>query len=273
MGVSPEFLKVYDIRLLAGRNFTGLDYSSDWNNVHNILLNENVSKLLGFANPADAVGQRIHVEGRSWDVIGVIANFHQKSLHFPIEPLVLFPAFSTFSAISVKVDTKDVQQTVKAIRARYDSFFPGNLFDYFFLDEKFNRQYASDQLFGKVFAIFSTLAIIIACLGLLGLSFLATAQRTKEIGVRKVLGASVSGIVLLLSKEFIKLVIISFVLAAPVSWYVMNNWLNDFAYRTNISAWIFVTAGSLALCIALFTVSFQAIKAALVSPVKSLRTE
>ncbi|HEY6978639.1 MAG TPA: FtsX-like permease family protein, partial [Chitinophagaceae bacterium] len=142
-----------------------------------------------------------------------------------------------------------------------------------FLDEHFNKQYANDQLFGKVFTIFASFAIFIACLGLLGLSLFATAQRTKEIGVRKVLGASVSNIVMLLSKDFIKLVLIAFIIASPVAWYIMHTWLQDFAYRINISWWIFIAAGLLALIIALLTISFQSIKAAVANPVKSLRTE
>ena len=162
---------------------------------------------------------------------------------------------------------------MKAIKAKYDAFFPGNLFDYYFLDDKFNKQYANDQLFGKIFGIFSGFAIFIACLGLLGLSLFATTQRTKEIGVRKVLGASVSNIVLLLSKDFIRLVFIAFLIASPVAWFIMNNWLSDFAYRINISWWVFIAAGMLAVFIALATISFQAIKAAIANPVKSLRTE
>ena len=143
----------------------------------------------------------------------------------------------------------------------------------FFLDERFNQQYASDQLFGKAFAIFAAFAIFIACLGLLGLTLFTTAQRTKEIGVRKVLGASVSNIVMLLSKDFIKLVLMAFLIASPVAWYVMNNWLSDFAYRIDISAWTFIIAGLLAVFIALATISLQAIKAAVANPVKSLRME
>jgi len=203
----------------------------------------------------------------------VIADFHQKSLRYPLEPLILLPLYSTYSALSVKMDTKDVAATMKAVKAKYDAFFPGNLFDYYFLDDKFNRQYANDQLFGKVFGIFSALAISIACLGLLGLSLFATTQRTKEIGVRKVLGASVSNIVLLLSKDFVKLVMIAFVIASPVAWFIMHRWLQDFAYRINVSWWIFLVAGLLAVLIALATISFQAIKAAVANPVKSLRTE
>jgi putative ABC transport system permease protein len=273
VGISPEFINVYDIKLLSGRNFDNTDYNPDRDKVHNIMLNENVSKLLGFATPKDAIGKTIHVEGKQWDVIGVIADYHQKSLRYPLEPLVLMPLYSTYSALSVKVDTKDIAETMKAIKAKYDAFFPGNLFDYFFLDDRFNQQYANDQLFGKVFGIFSAFAIFIACLGLLGLSLFATTQRTKEIGVRKVLGASVSNIIMLLSKDFIKLVLVAFLIASPVAWFVMNNWLSDFAYRINISAWIFIAAGLLAVIIALATISFQAIKAAIANPVKSLRTE
>ena len=162
---------------------------------------------------------------------------------------------------------------IKEIKTKYSAFFPGNLFDYYFLDEKFNEQYKDDQLFGKAFSIFAGFAVFIACLGLMGLSLFATAQRRKEIGVRKVLGATISNIVVLLSKDFIKLVIIAFVIASPIAWFVMHNWLQDFAYRINISWWIFLAAGVLAVLIALVTISFQSIKAAIANPVKSLRTE
>ena len=171
------------------------------------------------------------------------------------------------------MQTKNVAQTVAQIKAKYQSFFPGNLFDYGFLDQQFNDQYKSDELFGKAFSIFGGFAIFIACLGLLGLSLFATIQRTKEIGVRKVLGASVSNIVLLLSKDFVKLVVIAIVLAAPAAWFILNNWLQSFAYRTALSWWIFGLAGVAAVFVALATISFQAIKAAGSNPVKSLRSE
>jgi putative ABC transport system permease protein len=173
----------------------------------------------------------------------------------------------------VKVDAADVTTTVASIKKIYDEFFPGNLFNYFFLDDHFNQQYASDRLFGKVFGIFSAFAVLIAALGLLGLSLFSTTQRTKEIGVRKVLGASVTNIVLLLSKDFIRLVLIAIVIACPVAWYVMHSWLQDYAYRISISWWMFLGAGALAVLIAFLTISFQAIRAATGSPVKSLRTE
>jgi len=155
----------------------------------------------------------------------------------------------------------------------YNSFFPGNLFDYYFLDEKFNKQYANDQLFGKAFSIFAGFAILIACLGLLGLALFATAQRTKEIGVRKVLGASVGNIVALLSRDFILLVLIAFLIASPIAYFIMHEWLRDFAYRINIEWWVFALAGVLALAVALGTIGTQAIRAAAMNPAKSLRTE
>jgi putative ABC transport system permease protein len=271
--ISFGYLKAYQIKLLAGRDFDNSDYNPDFGKLHNIIMNENATKLLGFSSPQDAIGKSIYRGEKKWDVIGVINDYHQKSLRFPMEPMLLMPAYSNFSTISVKLNTKDVSATIASIRKVYDKFFPGNLFEYYFLDEKFNEQYKNDALFGKVFGIFGSFAIFIACLGLLGLSLFATTQRTKEIGVRKVLGASVSNIVFLLSKDFIRLVVIAFVIASPVAWYVMHNWLQNFAYRIDISWWIFAMAGMLAVIVAFFTISFQAIKAAIANPVKSLRTE
>jgi len=273
LSVDADFLHLYDIKLLAGRNFVNTDFSSDWNKLHRVILNESAIKVLGFNSAEEAVSKRIKLFGREWDIIGVIHDFHQKSLRYPVEPVILQPSYGTDNPICVKVDAKDIATTVAAIKTKFVSFFPGNFFDYYFLDEKFNRQYADDQLFGKVFGIFAGFAIFIACLGLLGLSLFATAQRTKEIGVRKVLGASVANIVLLLSKDFVRLVVIAFVIASPIAWLLMHNWLQDFAYRINISWWVFLMAGVLAIVIALGTISFQAIKAALMNPVKSLRSE
>ena len=230
-------------------------------------------KLLGFKSANDAVGKTILQGDKKWDVIGVVADYHQKSLRYPVEPTMLRPVYGTYNPVSIKVNPQNLSATIAAIKKKYDEFFAGNLFDYYFLYEKFNEQYKNDQLFGKVFSIFSGFAIFIACLGLLGLSLFSTMQRTKEIGVRKVLGASVINIVALLSKDFIKLVIIAFVIASPVAWWIMHSWLQDFAYRINISGWIFLGAGILAIIIALGTISFQAIKAAIANPVKSLRTE
>ncbi len=274
LGADHNFIGLYGIKLLAGRNFSPLDYNYDWGKLHNIILNESAVKILGFHSHQEALGKSIAIYNKTWDVVGVIKDFHQKSLRYPLEPTVILPSYAGSSGpISVKVDTRSLATTVNAIKQKFDSFFPGNLFDYYFIDEKFNEQYQNDKLFGKVFGLFAGFAIFIACLGLLGLSLFATAQRTKEIGVRKVLGASIPNIVILLSKDFVRLIIYAFLIASPLAWLVMHNWLQNFAYRINISWWIFLAAGLLAIVIALVTISFQSIKAALANPANSLRTE
>jgi putative ABC transport system permease protein len=272
-GVDYNYLRLYGIPLLAGRNFTPLDYNPDFKALRNILISESAAKALGYSSAQEAIGKGVSVWNRDWNVIGVIKDYHQKSLHYAMEPIILFPFYDSDHPISVKLSTRDLTSVIQAIRSKYNTFFPGNLFDYYFIDDHFNALYTNDLLFGKVFALFSGFAIFIACLGLMGLSLFTTAQRTKEIGVRKVLGASVSNIVYLLSKDFIRLIIISFIVASPVAWMVMHNWLQGFAYRVPISWWIFPCAGLLAVIIALGTVSFQTLKAAGVNPVKSLRSE
>ncbi len=271
--VDYDFLGVYGIRLVAGRNFQPTDHDPRGRNLKNILINESASKLLGFASPNAAIGKDILRGDRKWTVIGVVNDYHQKSLRYPMEPMLFMPFYSTNSEISVKVTPGDLPGAIAQIRKKYEAFFPGNLFDYSFLDERFNRQYENERLFSKAFGIFAALAIFVACLGLFGLAMFSTIQRTKEIGVRKVLGASVSNILLLLSKDFVKLVLIASVIAFPVAWWVMNKWLQDFSYRINIGWAVFVVAGSAALLIALLTVSFQAIKAAVANPVAALRSE
>jgi putative ABC transport system permease protein len=266
-------LNLYDIPLLEGRNFTPLDFNRDFKNLHNILISESAARLLGFTSNEEAIGKTIMVWNKAWDIIGVMKDFHQKSLHYAMEPVLFMPFYGSDHSISVKLKTRELTATLESIKAKYNSFFPGNLFDYYFIDDHFNALYNNDLLFGKVFALFAGFAIFIACLGLLGLSLFTTAQRTKEIGVRKVLGATVAQIVFLLSKDFIRLIIISFLIASPVAWMVMHNWLEGFAYRIPISWWIFPCAGLLAFFIALGTVSFQTIKAAGINPVTSLRSE
>ncbi|HMK18497.1 MAG TPA: ABC transporter permease [Chitinophagaceae bacterium] len=271
--VDYDFLNVYGVKLIAGRNFKQTDHDPNGSKLRSMLINRSAAKLLGFGSPEDAIGKSILRGQRKWDVVGVVEDYHQKSLRHPLEPMIFMPFYSTNSEISVKLTPGDLPNTIAQIKRKYESFFPGNLFEYNFLDETFNRQYENDQLFGKAFGIFAGLAIFVACLGLLGLTMFATIQRTKEIGVRKVLGASISSIVLLLSKSFFKLILLSAVIAFPLAWWAMNTWLQDFAFRVNIGWWIFILAGASALLIALATISFQAIRAAISNPVKSLRTE
>jgi putative ABC transport system permease protein len=270
-GISQDWLSLYKIKILAGRDYVYTDYNADFSKRHNIILNESAIKLLSFRSPGEAIGKTILSGTRRWEIVGVINDYHQKSLRYPIEPTMLLPAYSNGSGISVRVETRNLPSTIAALKKAYDAAFPGNLFDYYFLDQHYNEQYADDQLFGKAFSIFAGFAIFIACLGLLGLSLFATAQRTKEIGVRKVLGASVGNIVTLLSKDFIRLVIVAFIIASPIAYFVMHQWLRDFAYRVDIEWWVFVVSGMLAAAVALITISFQAIKAAEANPVKSLR--
>jgi putative ABC transport system permease protein len=174
---------------------------------------------------------------------------------------------------SLKIESGNVQRTISSVQTIWNKYFPAEPMDYFFLDESFNRQYKADMLFGKVFGTFAILAILIACFGLMGLSAYSVLQRTKEIGIRKVLGASGKGLLMLLSKDFLKLIMIALVLSIPVAWYIMHGWLQDYAYRINIKWWVFALAGLLALLIAFVTISLQVMKAVMEKPVKSLRTE
>lgn len=276
MGVDERFINLYQIKLLAGRDFSPPDYNEDFAKVHNLVINETALQQLHFQSPQQAIGKSLTAFNRTWEIIGVVADFHQKSLKSGIEPVLLLPTLQgqgRYSQFSVKIDPQQLPATLEAVQKVYASYFPGNVFDYYFLDEKFNRQYSNDYLFGKVFGLFAALAILIACLGLSGLSLLATTQRTKEIGIRKVLGASVTGIVLLLSKDFIKLVLLAIIIASPVAWYIMHRWLQDFAYRVNISWWIFALAGLLSLIIALPVIGFQTVRSAIANPANTLRTE
>ena len=209
----------------------------------------------------------------SMEVIGVIADFHNEGLQKAIQPLVIFPNRRTKGNYSVKIEGRNVASTVSSIKKVWDRHFASNPYDYFFLDEFFNRQYDENRRFGMIFGLFAILAIMIACFGLLGLSAYNVLQRTKEIGIRKVLGASVNSLLFTLSKDFILLVLIAFIIAVPVVAVAMNSWLQAFAYRVGIMWWIYAIAGALAILIALITVGFQAFRAATANPVSSLRSE
>jgi len=273
MGVDPDFFDLYHIPLLAGRKFQTSDYNPDWNRLHHIVLNESAVKLLGFPNVEKSIGEKIHIFDKVWEVIGIVADFHQQSLHNPVEPIVFQPTYSTYNPISVKLSTQNLSETIAMLEEKYAAFFPGNPFDYYFLDERFARQYRQDQLFGKVFGLFTMMALLVSCIGLLGLSSYSIVKRTKEIGIRKVLGASILSIVTLLSKDFIRLIFIASLLALPLAYWIMQKWLENYAFRIDISWWLLLTPIVLVLIIALLTVSVQTIKAALANPVKPLRYE
>ena len=268
--VDFDYINQYKIKMIAGRGFSR-DFATDTTQA--MVLNEAAVKMFGYSSPQQAVGKRFKQWGREGKIIGVMKDFHYRSLQEDIKPLSMRIEPDGCNLISVNVAASNLPKTIAAIESKWKTFIPNRPFSYYFLDEFFDRQYRSEIRFGNLFLNFAILAIFISCLGLLGLASYSTLQRTKEIGIRKVMGASVSNIVNLLSKDFLKLVGISFLIAAPLAWYFMHGWLKDFAYRISINWWIFLIAGVTAVLIALFTISFQAVKAAIANPVKSLRSE
>jgi putative ABC transport system permease protein len=220
------------------------------------------------------VGKKFNQWGRSGTVIGVVKDFNFRSLHQAVEPLTLRYGYPwSLNRISVSIKPGDVSATLAGLKKTWDALAPQRPFMYHFLDESFGGQYESDRHFQQLFTLFSLLAIAIACLGLFGLSTFMAQQRVKEIGIRKVLGSSAAGIVVLLSKDFIKLVLIAAAVAVPFCWWAMNKWLSDFAYRITIGPLVFVEAGVIALAVAILTIAWQSVKAAGANPVKSLRSE
>jgi putative ABC transport system permease protein len=268
--VGMDFIAHYDLELVAGRTYSR-DYPSDLNGA--IVINEAAARQYGYTNPTEIIGKKFDQWGREGEVIGVVKDFNYISLHRNIEPLTLPLVPEASRYLSLKVKSENLSQRIAEVENIWKELAPHRPFLYSFLDEDFNKQYESDLRFRKIFTTFSIFALIIACLGLLGLATYTAEQRTKEIGIRKVLGADVSGIVTLLSKDFIRLVLVAIIIATPLSWYAMNRWLEGFAYKVEVSWWIYPLAGILAIIIALLTISSQAIKAALMDPVKSLRSE
>jgi putative ABC transport system permease protein len=264
------YLEQYKMRLLAGRFF---DKNIVTDTMQAMIINEAALKLFGYLTPQSAVGRRFEQWGKKGVIIGVIKNYNFEGLRQEIHPLSICLDFNDCSYLSAKVGTHDLPGTIAAIKAKWDRMVPEKTFQYFFLDESFDRQYRAEERFGRLFINFAVLAVLISCLGLLGLASYTTLQRTKEVGVRRVLGASVAGIVRLLSVDFLRLVGIAFLIAIPIAWFFMNKWLQDFAYKTTLGWWIFAGAGFAAVAIAFATISFQAIKAAVANPVKSLRSE
>lgn len=272
VSVDYDFIPAYGIKLLAGRNFSR-DFATD---TASFVLNESAIKVIGWKNAQDAIGKDFKYGNQKGHVIGIVNDFNFESMHQQIVPMVLLmfpPSQGYYNNISIKLTGNNIPATLAYLEKTWRKILPETPYQFTFLDENFDKLYKSEQQQGTIFIIFASIAIFIACLGLFGLSAFAISQRIKEIGIRKVLGANVTGIVTLLSKDFLKLVVIASLLAFPIAWYAMHNWLNDFAYRINIQWWVFVLAGILAALIALITVGYQAIKAAIANPVRSLRTE
>jgi len=262
-----NYLDTFDIKLLQGRNFSP-EFSMD--KEQSLILNETAVRHLGWKNP---IGKRMQFNRKDFVVIGVVKDFHYQPLHLPIEPMALHMEEDWHFELAVRIKPENIPQTIAFLKKTYEQYNPRHPFDFAFLDDSFNRIYQEEQKFGSIFRVFSFLAIFIACLGLYGLASFTAERRTKEIGIRKVLGASISGIFMLLSRGLSKWVLLANIIAWPVAYYFMNKWLQNFAYRVGLSIWIFILSGLAAFCIALLTVSFQSIKAAAANPVDSLRYE
>lgn len=264
-----DFIPHYEIEVVAGRPYSR-NFVTD--STQAMVVNESAARSFGYADPQQIIGKRFEQWGREGTIVGVVKDFNYLSLHQKVAPLAL--RYSQYGKyLSLKVKSDNMQQAITNIQSKWSEMAPHRPFLYSFLDQSFNEQYEADFKFKNLFTIFSFLAILIACLGLLGLATYSAVQRTKEIGVRKVLGAEVSSIAVLLSKDFMKLVLLAILIATPFSWYAMSQWLNDYAYQIDIHWWVFAMSGGIALAIAIVTVSFQAIKSARANPIKSLRTE
>jgi putative ABC transport system permease protein len=268
--VDYNFLNQYQIKLVAGRPFSK-EITSDFKNA--MIINEAALKSMGYNDPNQAIGKRFIQRGNSGTIIGVIKDFHFHSFTEEVQPLTLMVAPGFFTFLTLNISSQNLQATMNKLEDKWRELAPGMPMIYFFADDAYDAQYKSEVQFGRLFMSFAIIAIILSCLGLLGLSAFSTVQRTKEIGIRKVLGSSILSIVKLLTKDFLILIFIAFAISVPIAWLGMNKWLQEFAYRINIGWWIFVVAGLAAIIIALATVSFQAIKAAIANPVESLRSE
>ncbi|TAE26204.1 MAG: FtsX-like permease family protein [Cytophagales bacterium] len=271
--VDTAFVGLYRMPLVAGRNLQPSD------TVREFVINETAVKAMGLSRPQDAIGQIIRENGgRATPIVGVVRDFHTMSFHRKVEPVALMSSKESWGAISIRLASKnpaDWQATIQQIEQRWKGIYAGEGMDFAptFYDETIQMFYLEEQKMTRIINLATMIAILLSCLGLFGLATLTAFQRTKEIGVRKVLGASVAGIVVLLSKDFLKLVLIALLLASPLAWWAASEWLNGYVYKVQISPLLFVGAGLLAVAIALFTVSYQSIRAALANPVEALKTE
>jgi ABC-type antimicrobial peptide transport system permease subunit len=267
-----SYLKLYGVRLLAGRNVRQSDSTVEY------IINETYARMLGFRNPEDAIGKNLVDNSRKFPIVGVISDFHQRSLHEPIKPLAFSAAainsYTFHVALKPQAPGSDAWKTaISKIETAFKQVYPKDDFNYRFFDESIAAFYKADRDMSRLLAWATGLSILISCLGLLGFVIYTTNQRTKEIGIRKVLGATVAHLVTILSKEYLLLVLVAFAIAVPVAWWGMEQWLQNFAYRTSVSWWVFVVSGIGMLLVALLVLSVRTVQAARANPVKNLRSE
>jgi putative ABC transport system permease protein len=268
--VDTSYIPLYGFQLLAGRNLHASDTTREF------VINETAVHAFGFTSPQQALGKLIGQTGGKFPIVGVVKDFHLQDFHTTIDPVALMMNKDDVGTINIKLNTADPgkwQQTIQAIEKKWNAFYPPGTFAYKFYDQEVEAMYKQERNLSKLINMATTIAIVISCLGLFGLAIITAFQRTKEIGIRKVLGASVTGIVKILSSDFVKLVLIALVIASPIAWWVMTKWLQDYAYRIKIEWWMFALTGLAAVFIAMLTVGFHAVKAAVANPVKSLRSE
>ena len=274
LGIDNKFIPAYGLKVIAGRNLSNDKPAVDTNVVLNILVNETAATIFGFNDPAAIVGKEIDGSGFHCKVIGVVKDYHQESLQNSYDPIVFYPEEErNFGNFSLKINTANLPALLDFVKQKWNTDFPESPFRFFFLDERFNAQYANDQLFSTVLWLFTGIAILIACLGLVGLSIFTIAKRNKEISIRKVLGATLFQITGLITMDYLKLVLAAGLFALPVAYLLVKSWLNDYAFHISIGLWFFFLPLVMILAIALLTVSYQSLKAAIANPIKNLRTE
>lgn len=270
--MDDHFNDVFKMEVLAGRLFSK-EFTNDDDT--SVVVSLSSAKLLGFENPEDAVGQTLAITQFQWNpiIVGVVNDYHQESLKKVRDPMIFYCSYTGAEFYSMSISTENLSQTIAHIETSWEKAFPGNPFDFFFLDDYFNRQYEKDQNFGNLFALFAIVALLVGCLGLYGLSAYTAQQKTKEIGVRKVMGSSINGILMLLSKEFLLLIVVACLIGIPAVYFIMDNWLQDFAIRVNVDWILLLLSSALVIIVAVVAMGYQTMKAARLNPVDSLKYE
>jgi putative ABC transport system permease protein len=265
--VDGNYIDLFDLKIIAGAKL------EDNDTARGFVVNEQLVKVAGFNEPAEIIGKNLRMWGKTLPVIGVVKNFHTVSLRQPIEATVLLNRVRGYQTLSLKVNPAQLQSAIEQVKTKWEAAYPEHIFEYQFLDEQIREFYEGEQKMSVLLTVFSSMAIFIGCLGLFGLATFMANQRTKEIGVRKVMGASVESIILLFTLEYVKLIVIGFAIAAPVAWFLMNQWLKDFAYKITIGPAIFIFGLGITLIIAMLTVGYRSLRAAIINPVNALRYE
>ncbi len=270
MAVDYDFASTFGLKIVAGRDF-GKQYGTD--HIDGYLINETAVKTLGWDNPQDALGQKITKGGKPGKIVGVVNDFHTASLQTALDPVVLDIGVGAFTTFGIRLNAGGVPETLQFIENTWKNYFPEKAFEYAFLDENLQSAYQDERRLANLTGYFSAIAIFLSCFGLFGLISFTIHQRAKEIGIRKVLGATVAGIVSLVSRDYLNLILLAMLVATPLTWYFMNSWLDEFIYRIDMPWWVFVAAGLAVVVVAFLTLSLQSIKAAMANPVDSLRSE